>query len=535
MFRPKQSEQRQPPRPTGRHWLLGNAALAAEPAIADAAVTPTATAATSAAPLRPQPEPVPPPRPAPSSTPPASVPHDPWSRLQLLRDVETADVVGWLRGGRGAIVTAVLLCVAAALMVALTTPPRYTVFTDILVDPANLNVVRDDVFTSNPQRDAQLLDVESKLRILTSRNVLTRVIDRLDLTNDPEFVKPGGLSFLRNLISAKDATQDRRLEVMRALSEQVEARREERSFVVVMKLWSQDPEKAVTISNAIVDAFEAELFQSSSESAGRVVKNLNERLDELRRNVNEAERKVEDFRRAKGLQSSNGELVSTRISSELNTQVLDAQQRFIQADSRYKQMSAAIAERRTASASIFDSAAMTNLRQQYNTLQQQVGSIAAIFGAKHPQMVTALSEQQAVDAAIVREARRILDLAKADLDREQATLKMLQSKAGVEKSNVFTDNDALVQLHDLERDARAKAAIYESHLARAQQIGERQQIDTSNVRVISRPMPPKARSWPPRTLYLLIGGAILGLLLGIAAALMRGAWFYLRDPRPTHG
>ena len=48
--------------------------------------------------------------------------------------------------------------------------------------------------------------------------------------------------------------------------------------------------------------------------------------------MTEAERRVEDFRRAKGLQSNNGELVSTRLSGELNTQVLDAQQRFIQAD-----------------------------------------------------------------------------------------------------------------------------------------------------------------------------------------------------------
>lgn len=93
----------------------------------------------------------------------------------------------------------------------------------------------------------------------------------------------------------------------------------------------------MTISNAIVDAFEAELFQSSAESAGRVVKNLNNRLDELRRNVTEAEQKVEDFRRGKGLQLNNGEPVSARLSSELNTQVLEAQQRFIQSESRYKQ------------------------------------------------------------------------------------------------------------------------------------------------------------------------------------------------------
>lgn len=496
MYGPKESEQRQTPRPAGR-------AHAAR-ADADFVVASDGTTVAGKSPL---------------------------SRLGLLAEVGVDDILGWLRAGMGWIIGAVVLCMAAALFYAAVTPPRYTVYTDILIDPSNLNVVRDDVFTSNPQRDAQLLEVESKLRILTSRNVLSRVIDKLDLANDPEFVKPGLLTPLWQLISPQSVARDNRLAVMRALAERVDARREERSFVVVMRFWAEDPEKAVTISNAIVDAFEAELFQSSAESAGRVVKNLNNRLDELRRNVTEAEQKVEDFRRGKGLQLNNGEPVSARLSSELNTQVLDAQQRFIQSESRYRQMSAAVAERRTASASVFDTPTMVNLRAQYNTLQQQIGSIRATFGTRHPQMVTAQSEQQALEAALTREARRILDGAKAELERDRSTLAMLRGKADDEKSNVFSDNEEQVRLRDLQRDARAKAALYETHLARTQQISERQQIDTSNVRVISRPLPPKARSWPPRTLILLGAAVFLGLCLGIAIALARGAWRHLRDPR----
>ncbi|MFC5420423.1 MAG: cell shape-determining protein [Stutzerimonas stutzeri] len=497
MYGPKESEQRQTPRPVGQ----GRGARAA----ADFVVGSDGTAAVAE--------------------------KSPLARLGQLGRVGVDDVLTWLRDGIGWIIGAIIVCLVGALLYAVVTPPRYTVYTDILIDPSNLNVVRDDVFTSNPQRDAQLLEVESKLRILTSRNVLSRVIDKLDLTNDPEFVKPGLLAPLWNLISPAEVARDNRLAVMRALSERVDARREERSFVVVMRFWAEEPEKAVTISNAIVDAFEAELFQSSAESAGRVVKNLNNRLDELRRNVTEAEQRVEDFRRSKGLQLNNGEPVSARLSSELNTQVLDAQQRFIQAETRYRQMSAAIAERRTTSAAIFDSATMVSLRAQLNQLQQQIGSIRATFGTRHPQMVTALSEQQAIEAALAREARRILDGARAEFERERSNLATLRGKASDEKSNVFSDNEEQVQLRDLQRDARAKAALYETHLARTQQIGERQQIDTSNVRVISRPLPPKARSWPPRTLILLGAAAFLGLFLGIAIALARGAWRYLRDPR----
>ncbi|MDK1383820.1 GumC family protein [Sinorhizobium sp. 8-89] len=457
-------------------------------------------------------------------------------RLQLLGEIGVDDVILWLRDGVRWIVIAVVLCVAAALAYALTASPRYTVYTDIVVDPSNLNVVSDDVFTSNPQRDAQLLEVESKLRVLTSRNVLARVIDKLQLTKDAEFVRPSPLDFLKDLfLSDADQDADKHLAVMRALTERVEARREERSFVVVMKVWSEEPEKAVVLSDAIVDAFETELFQSAAESAGRVAQNLNARLDELRRNVTAAEKKVEDFRRSSGLQSSNGELVSNQLSSELNTQVLAAQQGFIQAETRYKQMRLAIAQKQTASASVFESANMTSLRQQYNALQQQVGSMRLTYGDRHPRLVSARSEQTTLEAAMNEEARRILERAKADFDREQAALDALRNKARAEKSNVFTDNEAQVELRDLERDARAKAAIYETHLARAQQVAERQQIDATNVRVISRAMPPNSRTWPPRTVILLIAGGILGLFVGVAAALTLGAWKYVRGPRPAAG
>ena len=470
---------------------------------------------------------------------PSSRPHGARASSAVLPGLSAIGLLGiddfliWLYRGRGWIIAAILLCTLGALAYALTATPRYTVYTDIVVDPANLNIVNDDVFAASPQRDTQLMEVESKMRVLTSRNVLARVIERLRLTEDEEFVKPDPLAPLKALIGLTPEQGDTTLAAMRGLSERVDARREERSFVVVLSVWSEEPAKALLISNAVVEAFEDELFRSAAESAGRIADNLSQRLDELRRNVTEAERRVEEFRSANGLQSSNaGELVSNQLSSELNTQVLGAQQRLIEAQSRHAQMNTAIARGQAASADVFDSTAMTGLRTQRNTLQQQIGSIDRTYGPQHPRMIAALSERATLDGAMEREARRILELARVDLAREQAAYDALRAKAEEERANVFTDNAALVQLRDLEREARSRAAIYETYLARAQQVGERQQIDATNVRVISPPVPPKARTWPPRTLFLLAAGAVFGAMAGFAIAIGLGLWRYLRTPQP---
>ncbi|OHV84864.1 GumC family protein [Rhizobium sp. LCM 4573] len=453
------------------------------------------------------------------------------AQIRSLAEIGPADILLWLRDGIKWIVLAAIIGTIAALAYALTATPRYTAYTDLIVDPANLNVVSDDVFASSSQRDSQLLEVESKLRVLTSGNVLRHVITELDLANDPEFNRPGFLDPLVRLISGPRPEGDTELGILRALSERVSAQREERSFVVSLGVWTEDPEKSVRLADAIVRAFETELFQSAAESAGRVAAGLTSRLDELRAAVTQAEERVEQFKRDNKLQLNAGELASSRISSALDTQVLDAQQRLIQAEARYEQMQSAVASRRAATDTVFDSPAMANLRTSYATLQQQIGSLSLTYGARHPRLISLQSEQAALDRAIGDEAGRILRSAKTDVDQARSTLDELRRRADAERSTVFTNSDAQVRLRELERDAQAKAAVYETYLGRTHQITERQQIDATNVRVISPAVPPKAKSWPPRTLILLAAGAVAGAALGIGLAIALGLLRHLGEAR----
>lgn len=451
--------------------------------------------------------------------------------LERFGELSPDDVVSWLVRGKYLIALAVLAGVVAALAYALTATPRYTVYTDIVVDPANLQVVSDDVFANNPQRDSQLLEVESKLRVLTSRNVLERVIDELNLTEDPEFNRPGWLEPLKRLIVGPPSSENRKLGVLRALSERVEAQREERSYVVVLSVWTEDPMKSVELSEAIVDAFRRELFDAAFRSAGRVAADINQRLAQLRADVTEAEARVEVFKREHGLQSDGNELVSMRTSSELNNQVLEAQQRWIDRDARYRQLQAALEGQSAALLPAFQSETLVTLRARYNSLQQELGTLSLVYLDRHPRLQAVRTELASVERAIAAEAQRIVAAARADAEQARSALEELRQKASAEESRVFTDNSAQVRLRDLERDARAKAALYETFLSRSQEITQRQQIDTSNIRVISRAVPPKSRSWPPRTMILLAAGAFAGLVLGVGAALALGLFGYLRRPQ----
>ncbi len=76
----------------------------------------------------------------------------------------------------------------AGLAYGMTAKPRYTAYTDLLVPPSGLQLLPNDVYAQSLRADSQILDIESKMRILTSGNVLRRVVTDLKLNEDEEFV-----------------------------------------------------------------------------------------------------------------------------------------------------------------------------------------------------------------------------------------------------------------------------------------------------------------------------------------------------------
>ncbi|MGV3489725.1 MAG: GumC family protein [Devosia sp.] len=436
----------------------------------------------------------------------------------------------WLRKGLWLALALAVLGAIAGGAYAVLTPPRYTVSTDILIDPANLQVVTDDLFQQSGQVDAALLNAGSKLRVLTSGNVLERVVDQLDLSADTEFYDPTPSFSLSSLLpGGGDAAEPNpRLAALSSLASKVRTSADETSFVATLFVSSEQTDKAIRISEAMVDAFKAELATAEADGAGRTATALTSRLDELKAEVKTAEEAVETYKRENNLADAGGQLVSTQLMTQLNQQVVEAQARVITLQTAYDELITAGAGASTADTQA--SGALVTLRATAGSLQQQLDAQSTIYGARHPSILRLQTELAAVNAQLASEAGRVSAAAKATLDEAKATLAALTARAEDLRASVFTDSAALVTLRELERDATSKAAIYESFLSRAQQVTEREQLDTTNVRVISTAVPPPARSWPPRTVVMLMLGAIGGFVFGLGIAVVVGVLRDLRNP-----
>jgi len=433
----------------------------------------------------------------------------------------------WLRKGfRTALLLALLGGMAGGAFAVLS-KPRYTVGTDILINPANLQVVANDLYQQPGQVDSQVLDARSKLRVLTSGNVLSRVVDELKLTDDPEFFDPRP-SLVSELLGRPAAKPDPKLAALDSLEKRVSTLADDTSFVATLSVSAETIDKAIAISKSMVKAFQDELAKADAEGANRAAAALDDRLGQLKRDVQAADEKVEAYRRSHKLASSDGQLVSSQFMTQLNSQIVAAQSRMIAAQAAYD---AVVAAGPTAvSSDPVAAAALVALRNKAGNLQQQLDAMSMTYGKRHPALVQLHAELNAANAQIKAEVNRIHEAAKSTLDKAKSALDGLNAKMDDLKGNVFNDSDSQVALRELERDASSKTAVYESFLSRAHQITEREQIDTTNVRVISTAVPPAGRSWPPRTIIVVGLGLVAGFMLGMLVAMIRGIFRDLREP-----
>jgi succinoglycan biosynthesis transport protein ExoP len=421
------------------------------------------------------------------------------------------------------------LLVAAAVELVLT--PRYRATIQILIGPADLRLVEKSVQPTAPAADSNVMQVETETRILTSDRVLRRVVRRERLTEDAEFQTRSGASRLDGVVDALRAaigkpseqprTADRELDALRLLQRYITAKRTERTYVVDLTVESTDPEKSARIANAIGTAYLDEQADARAESARRATESLSARLNEQRERVTQAEEQVELYKaRYNIVDAGGGRFVDDQQLTELNNQLSVARARTGETKARYDQVlqlrrggldQGAIPE-------AIQSTTLGLLRDQYGTIARQEANLAAELGPRHPRVIEARAQLREAQQQIGGEIARIAEASRIDYERSLANETTLANNLTTLKQRAVDTGLASVKLRELEREAEASRAVYESFLMRTREIREQQHLDTANVRVLADAQAPPGRSWPPRRVLMLPALLMLGLFGGIVLA-----------------
>ena len=471
-----------------------------------------------------------------------------WSARELLEERWLREFIERLWRHKWLLVTTVgLVTLAAAIYVAQATP-RYAAKAKILVGVPRTNVVDvENVLRGLHINRAQL---ESEMQVLTSRSLVAKVVDKLDLVNEPEFnprLRPPSRSLLhqwfpgigldplgwiperwRVALSGRPGSaepppppptpeeieqQVRRAAVARVRSS-LSVRIEGRSRVIEVTARSLNPKFAASLANTLVDLYLLEQLEAKFEATRRAAAWLNDRVQDLRRQVEASERAVEEYRREHGLIEGKDTTVTEQQVSEINTQLILARTKTAEAGARLRQIRSLLTSERgvESAAEVLASPLIQSLRERETDVTRRAAEMATEYGPRHPKMINVKAELDDIRERLEAEVEKIVHGLDNELEvariREQTLDRNLENlKAETAKLNTFQGS-----LRVLEREAAANRTLFDTFLSRWKETGRQEEIQHADARIISHAEVP-ARPVSPRKVR------IVGVALGFSVFL----------------
>lgn len=432
------------------------------------------------------------------------------------------------------IITAALMAVATAVIWQIT--PRYTATTTVMIDTRRTQIVDMPSVLSDLSPNAVVLNAQAE--IIRSRAVTGRVIEKLDLSSDPEFNPMLGASgpkllsprswlliFVRDNAAVLSPEERARVEaeaVFDAVRRALEIVPRAQVASIDIGFTSTDRGKAALIANAVADAYVVDQLEAKFQATRQATEWLDARLAELRVQLDESERAVEIFRAENDLLSANteGGTLNDQQLSELNSQLITARADLAAKQVRYQRLQQLVRQGGSVETAgeVMSSGVIGGLRQQQAELARRQAELSSRYGPRHPEILKVDAEQRDLAREIANETGRILENVRNEVDIAATRVQSLEGSLDGLRQRASGDNQAFVQLRALEREAAATRTLYESFLTRFRQTSEQEDLQTPDARVISEARVPTAPSYP-KTRVLLAAALILSIGAGLACAL----------------
>ena len=364
--------------------------------------------------------------------------------------------------------------------------------------------------------------------------MLEKVAEDEKLDRDPEFAPTSVLGSL--VAPARGPENDPIALAARALADHVAVRRPERTFVIDVTVADRDPARAAELANATARAYIEVATSFQSDAAKQANASLTKRIELLRSQVVDAERRVEDYKAAHGLVGARDQLVVEQQLKEVTEQLSAARARM---DDAKAHVDALEASRRSggdpgAIAAQLNLASLGPLRLAQSQAREQLGALAEL-GPLHPQRIEAEQRLAAANAAVDAELARIASSLRLDYSRARDLEASLSRQLADLKQQTVADGDSAVGLRDLERQATAARDVQALFVNRAREAGDINQIEPPRAKIISLAEPAKNRSFPPSGALLAFVGLIAGAAAGLASAYALDSRRAQPAPEPSAG
>jgi capsular exopolysaccharide synthesis family protein len=395
--------------------------------------------------------------------------------------------------------------------------PTYSATGSVVIDPKGVNMAQPE----RPQGYGALPDasaVDTQVEILRSQALAERIVRRLKLYNDPEFNSAMAPRFFGLIPGAKPITNpDPRLisRIAGSLMGHVWIRRAGLTYVVYIGVSSASSQKAAMLTNVYMDEYLRKQLDDKIALVSKANGDLGASLEKMRSDAEIAEARVQEYKNAHGLLSTEGHTMAEQEVSTLNTQIAQAK-----ADAAEKQARLAAAQSQLRSGSggadvgaALGSDTIKELRKNEAELSVKLAQLKTDFTDDYPDVKRTQAQLKDIRAEIQTEINRIMSNLRAEAQAAAGREASLLASRGTAAGGIASNNQAMIGLVGLQQRADAAKAIYDAYLTRAKQVAAESSLQQADASINSPASAPTAPSSPNMKL-----GAALALLAAMIAA-----------------
>ena len=406
-------------------------------------------------------------------------------------------------------------------------PKVYSATTSMIIDPTAPRYLDNQVGDVNEGGGSYYwLSKEfyqTRHRVITSRAVSQRVVDKLGLQNDLAFLSADKI---RDEKVRKQYLE--KVDAVALLQSKLSLEPQKDSRVVHIVIKDGDPERAALLSNEVAEAYIAESLSQKQELTQNASEWLEDRLLSLETSTKKSEVALYDFKKQADMLSTSLEdrvnMVSQRLTA-LNAALTDVKVRIAGLRARVDSINELRKQIDRDESQWADLLAIPDtqrdLIKQFKVAhvdaKRECAEIKERYLESHPSLLACDEKLRVASEALQRELKNVVTAQEVDLAESLKKEKNLLGLLEEAKADAFQVNKRQIEHDRLKREADSDQRLYELVLNRIKELEISGMLKTSNARVLDKARPAFSPIKPNVSMSLMLS-CLLAALAGIGVA-----------------
>lgn len=363
----------------------------------------------------------------------------------------------------------------------------------------------------------------TQLRIMTSSVILSKVVQQLDLQNDPLFPTGGIVGGDSSAPVGEGSGPHSLRALVNILKQSITVEQEGDTMMINITARCAVPHYCADIANSIAKTY-MEFNVEQLVGSGVAAENwLRTQYESRRKVLRDSEDALVEFRSDRNLISVSLEdqyNITGRNLSSLAEKLLEAQYQVDSLEVTMSEIARVRASEDYLSAGLIevvDNSVVQQLKQQLTTLDTERASMAVVYGDQHPNMKANAEKRRLVEESLVREIDAELSSQQLRYETGKSLVRAIEEKMRANYADAMDMGDEQVQYERLVRETEINRGLVSKIEEKLHSVELANKLEPQNIQVMEYAPVPASPIYSKNLPTTLIAAG-LGLVLGLGMA-----------------